>query len=94
MLQLKKSPQKGGGIPHKTTLSSTLSGTPAVRYLFGFIAGFVAGLVFHQGMLDLLHAMGVHTAGPVFDVSNKTLWSSCGLVFGLLFDGQRLSHGC
>ncbi|MEO6986116.1 MAG: hypothetical protein ABI155_12300 [Paralcaligenes sp.] len=62
------------------------------RYLLGFAAGFVAVLVFHQGMLTLLH--GVHfisaspfpiAATPPFGVPK--IWSLAfwGGIWGLVF---------
>jgi hypothetical protein len=34
------------------------------RYVLGFAAGFVAVLVFHQGMLTFLHAIGIAPIAP------------------------------
>ena len=34
------------------------------RFLFAFIAGFIAVLVFHQGMLTILHAVGFTSRAP------------------------------
>jgi len=41
------------------------SSTPALRrWVYGFLAGFLAVLVFHQGMLGLLHLAGLVARAP------------------------------
>jgi hypothetical protein len=62
------------------------------RYLLGFAAGFVAVLVFHQGMLTLLHAIHfVSTApfplAPTPPFGVPKIWSLAfwGGIWGLVF---------
>jgi len=69
------------------------------RMLLGFIAGAVSVLTFHQGMIGVLHALGVIGSAPfptapvgplhVARVFDLAFWGGCwGIVFGLL--GPRL----
>lgn len=89
---LKKAPSKEREMAHKGTQLLTLPVPPAIRYLFGFIAGFVAVLVFHQGMLDLLHAMGFTAQAPFSRDPTKpfgvpVLWSLAfwGGIWGVIY---------
>jgi hypothetical protein len=62
------------------------------RFLFAFIAGFVAVLIFHQGMLSVLYALGF-TSRPPFPIQPThpwgvpQIWSLAlwGGVWGLIF---------
>ena len=66
------------------------------RLLFAFIAGFVAVLVFHQGMLTLLHAVGftprapfpIHPTQPfgIPQIWSLAFWGGVwGLIFAVFF---------
>jgi hypothetical protein len=62
------------------------------RFLFAFIAGFIAVLVFHQGMLTILHAVGFTSRAPFPIQSTQPfgipqIWSLAfwGGVWGLIF---------
>jgi hypothetical protein len=62
------------------------------RFLFAFVAGFVAVLVFHQGMLTFLHAVGFTPRAPFPIQSTQPfgilqIWSLAfwGGVWGLIF---------
>ncbi len=62
------------------------------RLVFAFFAGFIAVLVFHQGMLAILHAAGMtpRAAFPVeptrpFHVPTVWSWAFWGGVWGVIF---------
>jgi hypothetical protein len=62
------------------------------RFFLAFVAGFIAVLVFHQGMLTLLHAAGITPASPFplkptkpFGVPAIWSFSFWGGVWGLVF---------
>ncbi|MBU1209217.1 MAG: hypothetical protein KKH04_20200 [Proteobacteria bacterium] len=62
------------------------------RLLFAFIAGFVAVLIFHQGMLSILYAVGFTSRAPfpiqpTQPLAIPQIWSSAfwGGVWGLVF---------
>ena len=68
------------------------AGSGLSRFPLAFVAGFVAVLVFHQGMLTLLHAAGITPAAPFPMQPTKPLglpavWSLAfwGGVWGILF---------
>ena len=62
------------------------------RFIFAFIAGFIAVLVFHQGMLAVLHAVGFTARTPfpmqpTHPFGLPVIWSLAfwGGVWGLIF---------
>ena len=62
------------------------------RFIFAFIAGFVAVLLFHQGMLGLLHTVNITPRPPFSTKPTQPLgvpqfWSSAfwGGVWGMVF---------
>jgi hypothetical protein len=62
------------------------------RFLFAFIAGFVAVLIFHQGMLSVLYALGFTSRTPfpiqpTHPLGISQIWSLAfwGGVWGLIF---------
>lgn len=62
------------------------------QVIFAFVAGFCSVLIFHQGMLSLLHAAGVTPATPFPYASTKPfgipqIWSLAfwGGIWGLIF---------
>lgn len=62
------------------------------RFLLGFIAGFISVLLFHQGMLALLHAVQIASRSPFATAPTQPfgipqIWSSAfwGGVWGLVF---------
>ncbi len=64
----------------------------SIQSIFAFVAGFCSVLIFHQGMLSLLHAAGVTPATPFPYVSTKPfgtpqIWSLAfwGGVWGFVF---------
>jgi len=68
------------------------SGSGFSRFPLAFVAGFAAVLVFHQGMLTLLHYAGVTQAAPFSMHSTKpfglpAVWSLSfwGGIWGLVF---------
>jgi len=67
-------------------------GTISLQFIFAFIAGFCSVLIFHQGMLSLLHAAGVTPAtpfpyGPTKPFGVPQIWSLAlwGGVWGIVF---------
>lgn len=70
----------------------TTSAIRCPRYVLGFVAGFVAVLVFHQGMLTILHAIHFVSASP-FPIAPTSpfgvpkIWSLAfwGGIWGLVF---------
>jgi len=62
------------------------------RFLLAYIAGFVAVLIFHQGMLSILHAIAFTPRGP-FPIQPTSPWgipqvwsiSFWGGIWGLVF---------
>lgn len=65
--------------------------TPATQFLFAFIAGFIAVLIFHQGVLALLHAVNFTPRAPYPSDPTKPfgipqIWSLAfwGGIWGLL----------
>ncbi len=67
-------------------------GKSSVPFFFAFIAGFCSVLIFHQGMLSLLHAAGVAPASPFPYAPTKPfgmpqIWSLAfwGGVWGIVF---------
>jgi hypothetical protein len=68
------------------------SKTSSRRLLYAFFAGFIAVLVFHQGMLTILHATGFtprapFPVGPTEPFHVPAVWSLAfwGGVWGLIF---------
>jgi hypothetical protein len=64
----------------------------SVRFLFAFIAGFCSVLLFHQGALSVLHAVGIATAAPFPYAPTKPfglpqIWSLAfwGGIWGIVF---------
>lgn len=64
----------------------------SIRFIFAFVAGFCSVLIFHQGMLSILHAAGVTPATPFPYAPTKPfgipqIWSLAfwGGVWGLVF---------
>ena len=64
----------------------------SIQFVFAFIAGFCSVLIFHQGMLSLLHAAGITPATPFPYASTKPfgvpqIWSLAfwGGIWGFVF---------
>ncbi len=75
----------------RESISSSRS-IPLLRLIFGFIAGFCSVLIFHQGMLSILHASGITPAtpfpyGPTKPLGLPQIWSLAfwGGVWGIIF---------
>lgn len=63
-----------------------------IRIIFAFIAGFYSVLIFHQGTLSILHAIGVAAAtpfpyGPTKPFGLPQIWSLAfwGGIWGIVF---------
>jgi hypothetical protein len=72
--------------------SSFGDGRGFLRYLVAFLSGFVAVLLFHQGVLSILHAVGFTPIGPSsvklaqpFGLAEIWSLSFWGGVWGLVF---------
>ncbi|PHM10552.1 hypothetical protein [Nostoc sp. 'Peltigera malacea cyanobiont' DB3992] len=71
------------------------------RFAFGFIAGFVSVLIFHQGVLALLHAVNFtprapYSTAPTPPLGIPQIWSNAfwGGIWGLIWVGiaPRFRH--
>ncbi len=73
---------------------TSMNGRTIPRYLIAFFSGFIATLLFHQGVLSILHALGLTPITPFplkatspFGVAQIWALAFWGGIWGIIFGG-------